>query len=257
MPTKSIESALLPAPDSATRKSKSSPIRRVGVAGLGIMGSAMAGNLMQAGFEVFGFDPGAQARKRFRNAAGQLCKDLGAMVPSVQVLICSLPTSEALLATAQQLAALAPRGMLVIETSTLDINGKQQARKLLASAGIAAAEVDAINAHGTGTQANDVAETAAIKRVFGTRAGRIPISATKALHGHLLGAAGALEFVLSLLALQQGVALPTMHLDVPDPGCDLDYVAHVARVGAAGRTMLSNSFAFGGTNAVLAMRAVA
>ena len=126
----------------------------------------------------------------------------------------------------------------------------------LAAAGIAATEVDAINAHGTGTQANDAAETAAIKHVFGARAGRIPISATKALHGHLLGAAGALEFVLSLLALQHGVALPTMHLDVPDPDCDLDYVAGVARVGAAGRTMLSNSFAFGGTNAVLALRAV-
>ena len=126
----------------------------------------------------------------------------------------------------------------------------------LAAAGIAADEVDAINAHGTGTQANDIAETAAIKRVFGARAGRIPISATKALHGHLLGAAGALEFVLSLLALRHGVALPTMHLDVPDPDCDLDYVAHGARVGAAGRTMLSNSFAFGGTNAVLAVRAV-
>ena len=125
----------------------------------------------------------------------------------------------------------------------------------LASAGIAADEVDAINAHGTGTQANDVAETAAIKRVFGARASRIPISATKALHGHLLGAAGALEFVLSLLALKHGTALPTMHLDVPDPECDLDYVADVARVGAAGRTMLSNSFAFGGTNAVLALRA--
>ena len=126
----------------------------------------------------------------------------------------------------------------------------------LAAAGIAAAEVDAINAHGTGTQANDVAETAAIKRVFGARAGQVPISATKALHGHLLGAAGALEFVLSLLALQHGVALPTMHLDAPDPDCDLDYVADGARPGAAGRTMLSNSFAFGGTNAVLALRAV-
>jgi len=126
----------------------------------------------------------------------------------------------------------------------------------LATAGIAADEVDAINAHGTGTQANDVAETAAIKRVFGARARHIPISATKALHGHLLGAAGALEFVLSLLALRHGVALPTMHLDAPDPDCDLDYVAHAARVGAAGRTMLSNSFAFGGTNAVLALRAV-
>ena len=126
----------------------------------------------------------------------------------------------------------------------------------LAAAGVVADEVDAINAHGTGTQANDVAETAAIKRVFGARASQIPISATKALHGHLLGAAGALEFVLSLLALQHGVALPTMHLDVPDPDCDLDYVADGARVGWAGRTMLSNSFAFGGTNAVLALRAV-
>jgi len=126
----------------------------------------------------------------------------------------------------------------------------------LASAGIRAEEVDAINAHGTGTQANDSVETAAIKRVFGARASRIPISATKAIHGHLLGATGALEFVLSLLALKNAVALPTMHLQVPDPECDLDYVANAARVGAAGRTMLSNSFAFGGTNAVLALRAV-
>ncbi len=125
----------------------------------------------------------------------------------------------------------------------------------LSAAGIAADEVDAINAHGTGTQANDAAETGAIKRVFGARAGRIPISATKALHGHLLGAAGALEFVLSLLAVKHNVALPTAHLDVSDPDCDLDYVPHAARAGAAGRTMLSNSFAFGGTNAVLALRA--
>lgn len=128
-------------------------------------------------------------------------------------------------------------------------------RAALTAAGISAQEVDAINAHGTGTPANDGVETAAIKRVFGERAGHIPISATKALHGHLLGAAGALEFVLTLLALQNNVALPTMHLRVPDPECDLDYVPNIARAGAAGRTMLSNSFAFGGTNAVLALRA--
>lgn len=128
-------------------------------------------------------------------------------------------------------------------------------RAALTAAGISAQEVDAINAHGTGTPANDGVETAAIKRVFGERAGHIPISATKALHGHLLGAAGALEFVLTLLALQNNVALPTMHLRVPDPECDLDYVPNTAREGAAGRTMLSNSFAFGGTNAVLALRA--
>ena len=114
--------------------------------------------------------------------------------------------------------------------------------------------VDAINAHGTGTQANDRTETAAIRAVFGDRAGRIPISATKAMHGHLLGAAGALECVLSLLAMQQEVALPTMHLQQPDPDCDLDYVPNLAREGVAAQVMLSNSFAFGGTNAVLVLR---
>ncbi len=115
-------------------------------------------------------------------------------------------------------------------------------------------DVDAINAHGTGTQANDRTETAAIRAVFGACAERIPISATKAMHGHLLGAAGALECVLSLLAMQHEVALPTMHLDQPDPDCDLDYVPNRAREGVAAQVMLSNSFAFGGTNAVLVMR---
>jgi 3-oxoacyl-(acyl-carrier-protein) synthase len=115
-------------------------------------------------------------------------------------------------------------------------------------------DVDAINAHGTGTQANDRTETAAIRAVFGTRAEHIPISATKAIHGHLLGAAGALECVLSLLAMQHAVALPTMHLQQPDPECDLDYVPNLAREGVAAQVTLSNSFAFGGTNAVLVLK---
>ncbi len=125
----------------------------------------------------------------------------------------------------------------------------------LHSARIEAAAVDAINAHGTGTLANDAVETAAIKAVFGARAQRIPVSATKAMHGHLLGAAGALECVLSLLAMQYQVALPTLHLDQPDPACDLDHVPGAVREGVAARTMLSNSFAFGGTNAVLVLGA--
>ena len=125
----------------------------------------------------------------------------------------------------------------------------------LRSAAIDAAAVDAINAHGTGTQANDSTETAAIRAVFGARAEQIPISATKAVHGHLLGAAGALECVLSLQAMRHAVALPTMHLHTPDPDCDLDYVPNLAREGVAARTMLSNSFAFGGTNAVLVLGA--
>ena len=128
-------------------------------------------------------------------------------------------------------------------------------RAALQSAGLDAAAVEAINAHGTGTPANDGVETAAIKAVFGARAPHIPISATKAMHGHLLGAAGALECVLSLLAMQHAVALPTMHLNTPDPDCDLDYVPNVARDGVLARTMLSNSFAFGGTNVSLVLGA--
>ena len=128
-------------------------------------------------------------------------------------------------------------------------------RSALQSAQIDVGAVDAINAHGTGTQANDSTETAAIRAVFGARAERIPISATKAVHGHLLGAAGALECVLSLMAMRHAVALPTMHLQTPDPECDLDYVPGAAREGVAARTMLSNSFAFGGSNAVLVLGA--
>lgn len=124
----------------------------------------------------------------------------------------------------------------------------------LRAAGVDRQQIDAINAHGTGTQANDRTETAAIRAIFGARADRIPVSATKAMHGHLLGAAGALECVLSLLAMQHEVGLPTMHLQQADPECDLDYVANTARDGLAAQTMLSNSFAFGGTNAVLVLR---
>ena len=124
-------------------------------------------------------------------------------------------------------------------------------RAALRSGDIATDAVESINAHGTGTQANDSVETAAIKDVFGERAYRIPISATKSVHGHLLGASGALELALALLALREDVLLPTMHLLVPARDCDLDYVANRARRGTGARTVMSSSFAFGGTNAVL------
>ncbi len=124
-------------------------------------------------------------------------------------------------------------------------------RAALRSGDIAADAIDSINAHGTGTQANDSVETAAIKEVFGERAYRIPVSATKAIHGHLLGASGALEIALALLALREDILLPTMHLEVPAKDCDLDYVPQSARRNAGARTVMSNSFAFGGTNAVL------
>ena len=124
-------------------------------------------------------------------------------------------------------------------------------RAALRAGGIAAEAIDCINAHGTGTQANDSVETAAIKEVFGERAYRIPVSATKAIHGHLLGASGALELALALLALREEVLLPTMHLQMPAADCDLDYVPNHARRATGARTVMSSSFAFGGTNAVL------
>lgn len=125
----------------------------------------------------------------------------------------------------------------------------------LLSARLQLTAVEGINAHGTGTLANDATETAAIKLVFGDRAHQIPVSATKAVHGHLLGAAGALECALSLLAMQHQVVLPTLHLQSSDPDCDLDYVPNEARSPVPVRVMLSNSFAFGGTNAVLVLGA--
>ncbi len=115
-------------------------------------------------------------------------------------------------------------------------------------------DIDYINAHGTATQANDVTETQAIKNVFGSYASHVPVSSTKSMHGHLLGAAGAVELIASVLALQQGVIPPTATLTVPDPQCDLDYVPQKARYGVDLRTAMSNSFAFGGTNAVLIVR---
>ena len=124
-------------------------------------------------------------------------------------------------------------------------------RAALDSAGLPPDAIEYINAHGTATVQNDAVETAAIKEVFGARAYRLPVSSTKSTHGHLLGAAGALEFVISVVCLQRGLIPPTMHLNAADPACDLDYVTESARCAPGLRTVMSNSFAFGGTNAVL------
>ena len=132
------------------------------------------------------------------------------------------------------------------------VEGQARAMGLaLASARIDAALVDYINAHGTGTLANDAVETAAIKQVFGDMANRIPVSSTKSMHGHLLGAAGALEFAIAILAMNAGMVPPTAHLQRPDPACDLDYVPNQARADSTIRTVMSNSFAFGGTSVAL------
>jgi 3-oxoacyl-[acyl-carrier-protein] synthase II len=118
------------------------------------------------------------------------------------------------------------------------------------------ADIDYINAHGTSTKLNDLMETMAVKRVFGHRAGSIPMSSQKSMIGHLIGASGAVEAAATALSLERGVVPPTINLATPDPNCDLDYVPNLSREMPI-RTALSNSFGFGGQNASLVMTSLA
>ncbi|HEY8394930.1 MAG TPA: beta-ketoacyl-ACP synthase II [Thermaerobacter sp.] len=131
--------------------------------------------------------------------------------------------------------------------------GARAMQAAMADAGIRPEQVDYINAHGTSTPQGDVAETQAIKRVFGEHAYRLAVSSTKSMTGHLLGAAGAVETILTALALRDGVLPPTINLEEPDPECDLDYVPNRARRRPI-TYALSNSFGFGGQNACLVLR---
>jgi 3-oxoacyl-[acyl-carrier-protein] synthase II len=135
-----------------------------------------------------------------------------------------------------------------------DAGGQVRAmRRALADAKLDAGDVGYLNAHGTATQVGDVVETDAIKQAFGRHARTLCVSSTKALHGHLLGGAGALEMVIAIMALGRDVVPPTAHLDRPDPACDLDYVPNEARSKRLDAVM-SNSFGFGGMNSVLVAR---
>ncbi len=135
-------------------------------------------------------------------------------------------------------------------------NGSGAARAMqsaLHNAGVQPLEIDYINAHGTSTQLNDTAETAAVKQVFAEYAKQVPMSSTKSMTGHLLGAAGAIEAVAGVMAIQTNTVPPTINYENPDPSCDLDYVPNEAR-SVDVRTVMSNSFGFGGQNAVLILR---
>ncbi|MBI3652256.1 MAG: beta-ketoacyl-ACP synthase II [Acidobacteria bacterium] len=141
-----------------------------------------------------------------------------------------------------------------------DPEGESQAmRRALKDGGVAAEEIDYINAHGTATKLNDASETDAIKRVFGCRAYEIPVSSIKSMLGHSMGASGAIEFIATVLALNEKIIPPTINYEERDPQCDLDYVTEGARAmrqASGRRAAMSNSFGFGGNNAVLVAREV-
>ncbi len=126
----------------------------------------------------------------------------------------------------------------------------------LADAGLAAEQIGYVNAHGTGTTANDRTEAQALHAVLGSHAALVPVSSTKSMHGHLIGGTGAVELLACLLALREGVIAPTVNFDSPDPDCAVDAVPNAARKVGAVAAVLSNAFAFGGLNAVLALRRV-
>ena len=128
-------------------------------------------------------------------------------------------------------------------------------RRALADAGLAPCDIQYVNAHGTGTSVNDVTETRALHLAFGNHAPRLAVSSTKAMHGHTLGAAGALETAAAILSMTSGFLPPTINYNVPDPECNLDYIPNETRTTEV-ECAISNSFAFGGLNAVVALRRI-
>ena len=128
-------------------------------------------------------------------------------------------------------------------------------RACLADAGLAPEEVDYINAHGTGTKANDQIETVAIRRVFGKHADKLSVSSTKSMHAHCMGASGAIEMIACVMAIREGIVPPTANYRERDAECDLDVTPNVAKIRPV-RAAISNAFAFGGTNSTVAFKAI-
>jgi 3-oxoacyl-[acyl-carrier-protein] synthase II len=197
-------------------------------------------------------DPGASCRPFSKNRSGMILGEGAAMVV--------LETLERAQARGAKIY-----GEIVGYASSSDsahitkpsAEGQARAMKMaLSNAGLKPSDIDYINAHGTGTLLNDSTETAAIKLAFGDAAYKTPVSSTKSMHGHLMGAAGAIEFSACLMAMQQQCLPPTINLNEPDPECDLDYVANKGRTGVKVNTVMSNSFAFGGTSGVLIARKI-
>jgi beta-ketoacyl-acyl-carrier-protein synthase II len=202
---------------------------------------------------------GAMSRRNDRTAPRPFDRERDGLVMGEGAAVLILEReSRALQRGAVILAELAGYGATadafhVTAPSENGAGGAQAMRMALESAGANGEEVDYINAHGTGTALNDLAETRAIKTAFGERAYRIPISSTKSMTGHMMGATGALEAIFCVRAIQEGVIPPTINYSTPDPECDLDYVPNQARSTPV-RLAISNAFGFGGHNSVLVIK---
>ncbi|WP_237703809.1 beta-ketoacyl-[acyl-carrier-protein] synthase family protein [Rhodospirillum rubrum] len=185
------------------------------------------------------------------------CKDRSGMVLAEGAAVFVLETLESAQKRGATIhAEMAGFGMTADAGDLLSpsVDGASRAvRMALADGGLAPEDIAYVNAHGTGTVANDATETKCLHEVFGDHAHKLMISATKSFHGHSLGASGAVELVATILALRDGLIAPTLNFTEPDPECDLDYVPNVARQVTVDAG-ISNSFAFGGLNAVLALR---
>jgi len=167
------------------------------------------------------------------------------------------PLERALARGAKPLAEIVGFGMSADACHVTQPSAEGAARAMrsaLRDGKLAPEQIGYINAHGTATEANDRMESTAIHAVFGSHAGSLPVSSTKSMHGHTLGAAGAIEAVATVLALRNGMLPPTANFSEPDPECDLDVIPNQARAASV-EAALSQSFAFGGLNAVLAFRA--
>lgn len=222
----------------------------------GIVDAAMAG-----GSEAMLCFGGLKAWEGLRVMAPDACRPFSAgrngMVQGEGAAVFVLEARDAALARGGEvLAEIAGFGMTSDAADIVLPNPDGAARAMagaLADAGLTPDQVDHINAHGTGTAANDRSESLALAQVFGVRAAQIPLTATKSLHGHLIGAAGAVELLACLLALRSGDIPPTAGYLGPDPECPVDLVTGEARQAKV-EVVLSNAFAFGGLNAVLALR---
>lgn len=213
------------------------------------------------GSEVTFFIGGLKAWEAMRVVAKDTCRPFslersGLILGEGGAMLVLEPLESALARGAHPLAEIVGFGMSADAshiTQPIATGPSRAMRLALADAGLAPEQIGYINAHGTATEANDRIETAAIRAVFGPHTDRLAVSSTKSMHGHALGATGALEAVASVLALHHGVLPPTANFLSPDPACALDVIPNHARVLQV-EACLSNSFAFGGLNAVLAFK---